>query len=581
MLSYILKIQICLFLCLFFYGTANGKDLLKIVTTEIPPYTGDGASTSGFLSEVVREAFKAGRVDIEMLSLPWGRAKWMIQKGKADAIFPINHSEIADLGATKALLYKTTPLVFVKQIGKSIAWNGYIDSLRGHRIGTVRAFAYTDSFDKSQDLRRTSSDSVEQNIKRLLKNRIDMALMDELTAKFYMDSLDKEKILEILSPPLINSSEFYMGFSPIDKLSRVRKVAFVKGLAAIENNGVYKKILDKYGVNGDIRMRDHDVDVVMFADKKARLKPKGSGVKSKVRKSDIRDISIGFVGFHWSTDGYQQSYKQVLEESARSQGFKLINYDAKASLDTQMKLIRDLIKKNVDVICVWPVHGKKILPVLEEARKAGIPTLIVNTPVDTSGFKLVRGYVGPNNVEGGRLAAQMMIEALGGKGKVVEIQGFPGYTTAIERSLGFHDEFKKQKALNPDITIEVIDVIAGYWSREKAYEAAKRLARRIEHFDGLYVADDNMGIGALKALREVNRLKGVKITSATLFGDGYDAIKAGKIYGSVWQDPAKDARIAVETALKIAKHQPIEFFNFFETPKITKRNVDSISRPPF
>ena len=82
MLSYILKIQICLFLCLFFYGTANGKDLLKIVTTEIPPYTGDGASTSGFLSEVVREAFKAGRVDIEMLSLPWGRAKWMIQKGK-------------------------------------------------------------------------------------------------------------------------------------------------------------------------------------------------------------------------------------------------------------------------------------------------------------------------------------------------------------------------------------------------------------------------------------------------------------------------------------------------------------------
>lgn len=235
----------------------------------------------------------------------------------------------------------------------------------------------------------------------------------------------------------------------------------------------------------------------------------------------------------------------------------------------------------MDVIAVWPVHGKKILPVLQKAKQAGIPVLVVNTPIDVSGFDLIRGYTGPNNVEEGKLAAQMMIKALNGKGHVVEIQGFPGYSTAIERSSGFSAELDRQKHNNPNITMEIVDVAAGYWSREKSRQAAKHLARRLDHFDGLYVADDNMAVGAMEYLESIGRLNNLVITSATLFADGYDAIKAGKIYGSVWQSPAADANLAINVAIEIAKGKEIEFFNFFKTPKVTGKNVSSFKRPSF
>ena len=249
-----------------------------------------------------------------------------------------------------------------------------------------------------------------------------------------------------------------------------------------------------------IRDRQKKVKITHVSSAVPSIKPKGSHVYPKVLKNNVADMVIGFCGFHWKTDGYQKKYEQIIVQLAKQQGFTLIKVDAMASLDLQISQVEALIKKQVDVIAVWPVHGKKILPVLMKAKQAGIPVLVVNTPIDVSGFDLIRGYTGPNNVEEGRLAAQMMIKALNGKGLIAEIQGFPGYSTAIERSLGFSDELDKQKRTNPNITMEIVDVAAGYWSREKSRQAAKHLARRIDHFDGLYVADDNMAVGAMEYL---------------------------------------------------------------------------------
>ena len=570
-----------LVLCLSLASHGFAKDVIRVATTKIPPYTGNEIDTTGFLSEIVRSAFSAVNMEAKLGSLPWARGKSVMMMGQVDAMFPSSFSELEELGALKVLLYKTSPLVLIKRKNTRMNWNGRLSSISGSDVGVLRGFSYTQEFDQAINFKKLSASNNETNINKLSQKKLDLTIMDELTANFYIHGYGLTEKLEILTPSVINSTEFYLGFSPATRPRKYEQKALIKGLGIIKENGDYQKILEKYGVNDQVVLKHREVEISNLSSTAAVANPKGSDVFPKNIKTKVRDVVIGFCGFHWQTDGYQRRYEQIILQQEKSQGFTLINYDAKASLDLQISQVEALIEKQVDVIAVWPVHGKKILPVLEKAKQAGIPVMVVNTPIDVSGFDLIRGYTGPNNVQEGRLAAQMMIKALNGKGLIAEIQGFPGYTTAIERSIGFSEELDKQKRNNPEITLEIVDVAAGYWSREKSRQAAKHLARRIDHFDGLYVADDNMAVGAMEYLESIGRLENLIITSATLFADGYDAIKTGKIYGSVWQDPAADASIAIEVAIKIAKGKEIEFFNFFNTPKVTQKNILNFKRPSF
>jgi ribose transport system substrate-binding protein len=66
-----------------------------------------------------------------------------------------------------------------------------------------------------------------------------------------------------------------------------------------------------------------------------------------------------------------------------------------------------------------------------------------------------------------------------------------------------------------------------------------------------------------------------------MFGEGYDAMERGEIWGSVYQSPTSDAQIAVDTAIKVAQGEEIPKKNFFETPKVTHKIVHLFKRPPF
>jgi len=97
----------------------------------------------------------------------------------------------------------------------------------------------------------------------------------------------------------------------------------------------------------------------------------------------------------------------------------------------------------------------------------------------------------------------------------------------------------------------------------------------------VYVADDNIGIGGLNALKEAGMAGEVVMTSACLFGEGYDAIEEGYLSASVFQSPAEDARNTVRTAVKVAQGEDLDFWQFFETPPVYPWNLDEFERPNF
>lgn len=294
--------------------------------------------------------------------------------------------------------------------------------------------------------------------------------------------------------------------------------------------------------------------------------------------ADDGSIVIGHTANNTGIDSYQTTHEKVYRETVEAtEGVTAIMLDARGEVETQINQIETLIQRGVDVITVWPVSGKAVVPAVRQAQQAGIPVVVVNSLIDESGYDYVVGFAGPNTYVQGENGAIAMIEALNGEGNVVELMGLPGYLTAINRSGGFQDYLAEN---GPGITLLATE--PADWNRAKATEAMENLIVRYgDQIDGVYVADDNIGIGALNALKEAGMAGEVAITSACMFGEGYDAMAEGYIMGSVYQSPAEDARKAVETAIKAAKGEEVPFFNYFDTPVVTPENMDQFERPNF
>lgn len=295
----------------------------------------------------------------------------------------------------------------------------------------------------------------------------------------------------------------------------------------------------------------------------------------------LSDITIGFANVNAGGNAYSATYTDTFIETAKDLGVKAVVLDAQADAAKQADHIRDLIAQQVDVLIVWPVNGKAVVPAVKQASEAEIPVVITNSKIDDSGKKYTKTFSGPNDYAEAQMAAELMIKALGGKGNVVIIGGTPGYTVSQLREQGFRDAIAKY----PDI--KVLDSQPVNWSREKAQALMEDYITRFgKTIDGVYSMDSGMGIGALSAIQAAEK-EGkiepghIQQTDATLFGVVYDAIKAGQYYGSVLQSPEEDAKAALKAAILLAEGQPLPEEVYFDGVPVTKENVDQIKRPSF
>lgn len=586
MRSFILTLMLFLGLiqcqCLALASVDNNANSVTLVTVERPPYTSDEKNRQGFLTDIVESAFQKEGYRVKRHTLPWARAKLLVMSGEADAIYPASYEDTFDMNGERVLLYNTLPIVLVKHISSEDRWNGDLSSLKGRSIASHRGIHFSQEYSVLKDVDKIDVGSTEQLFNLVKRKRVDFAITDELTAN-YMLSKPAYRDLVVLSPPYIASSELYLGISSLDENANDMQAAFERGLANIKASGEYQAILSAYRIEEKVRLLSDETKRFTPLEPSTLRDLKGSGLLPTQERASVSEMQIAVIGFNWETDSYQQTYRDQLEALAAQKGVNLSIYDAQGSIEQQIELVRQVVQSKPDVIALWPVHGEKIEPALQFAYQQNIPVFLINTPVTESLWQYVRGYIGPDNYQEGVLAAKMMHEALGNKGRVLEIQGFPGYKTAVLRSLGFHQYLKDMRQQNSEFDIEVVDVAAGYWSRDKAYQAMQRLLRRHDNFDGLYIADDNMAIGAISALKEVEWSKeySPKITSATLFGEGYDAIKKGDIWRSVWQSPKEEATLTIDTLILYLRGEDVPLLTFLPIKPVTKDKVDDIQRPMF
>jgi ribose transport system substrate-binding protein len=206
--------------------------------------------------------------------------------------------------------------------------------------------------------------------------------------------------------------------------------------------------------------------------------------------------------------------KAAVEKMAANLGVKLIFADAYANQSQQSSDMKGFITQKVSGILIDPVTVDSIVPAIEKAVAAGIPVATVDREANTDKALV---HVGPDEVEGGRAAARYIIDRLGNKGTVIELEGTPGASPTISRKKGFDEVIGKSK-------VKILTSQDGEFDRSTASAIMVRLMKDYPKFDAVFAHNDDMIIGVIQAMSVAGTKPSTKVTV------GYDASSDGLAY---------------------------------------------------
>ena len=251
------------------------------------------------------------------------------------------------------------------------------------------------------------------------------------------------------------------------------------------------------------------------------------------------------------------------QAEAKKLGVDLTVTDAQNDASQQANQLQNFTSSNLGAIIVNPVDSDAASNSVKAADQAKIPVIAVDRGVNKAS---VDALVASDNVKGGELAARTIGEKLGGKGKIVILQGQAGTSAARERAAGFAAGLKAYPG------IQVVAQQPADFDRTKGLDVMSNLLQAHPDVRGVIAANDEMALGAIKALGS-KAGKSVSVVGFDGTPDGLTAVKNGTLYASVAQQPSMLGKIAVDNALKAIEGKKVEETVKVPVKVVTKENV--------
>jgi len=253
-----------------------------------------------------------------------------------------------------------------------------------------------------------------------------------------------------------------------------------------------------------------------------------------------------------------------MQKKAEELGAELIIVDAERSPLKQIEQIESFIAQKVDVIILNPSEYEACSPAVTKALAANIPIVNVNSATKIA----PTAFVGSNDLESGRIAMKFIADQLGGKGNVVMIQGLNGQAAQIQREQGAKEILKEYPGL------KLIAQQTAEWDRSKSMDLMQNWIQSYgTKINAVFAHNDEMGLGAVKALQDAGMKDKVVVVSIDAIADALQAVKKGDLDATVFQDAKKQGAGAVETAVKIAQGQKVEKELMIPFQLVTKATI--------
>lgn len=266
-------------------------------------------------------------------------------------------------------------------------------------------------------------------------------------------------------------------------------------------------------------------------------------------------------------NAFGQLLRARIEEHAKARGFAVqFTYAPAEAGETQIAQVRTFIDAKVDALLVMPVDAAANATITRLAQEADIPLVYFNNGPREDWFPGRVAFVLPNDLVAGRLQMRKLAQMLDGSGSVAILSGPPAHSGAVLRTQGVKEVTREF----PNLRL-VAEAVAD-WDRAKARAiVAGWLAQGIS-IAAIAANNDEMALGAAEAVEAAGIPAGrILIGGVDAIPDAIAAMQRKRMAVTVHQDAAVQGRRAVDDALALIRHEPVQQYDWMPFELVTDR----------
>lgn len=219
------------------------------------------------------------------------------------------------------------------------------------------------------------------------------------------------------------------------------------------------------------------------------------------------------------------------------------------SIEQQIAIVDDLMRSDVDAIVIAPGDSVRLIPVLRQAREAGVVVVNIDNRLDPQ-FMAEAGltgvpFISVDNEEGAYRVTRHIVDQVDGPAEAVIIEGIRDADNAQARRRGAERAFAEAPA------VTVVARETANWKIDEGYAVARQLLTAHPDVELIFAANDMMGLGAIQYLREAGLAGEVRVAAFDALEEALDAVRDGTLAATVDQRAATQGYLGIEYAVRM------------------------------
>lgn len=251
--------------------------------------------------------------------------------------------------------------------------------------------------------------------------------------------------------------------------------------------------------------------------------------------------------------------KDGAEAKAKELGYNLIVLDSQNDPSKELSNVEDLTVRGVKAILINPTDSDAVSNAIRMANRSNIPVLTLDRGASRGE---VVSHIASDNVAGGEMAGKFIMEKVGEKAKVIQLEGIAGTSAARERGEGFMKSVEGSE-------MQVLASQPADFDRTKGLNVMENLLAANSDVQAVFAQNDEMALGALRAVQASG--KDVMIVGFDGTDDGIAAVNRGLLSATIAQQPDMIGALGVETADKMLKGDTVEEYIPVPLKVVTKQ----------
>ena len=226
-----------------------------------------------------------------------------------------------------------------------------------------------------------------------------------------------------------------------------------------------------------------------------------------------------------------------------------------SDITQQVSIIDQMIAAQVDAIVIAPADSKALVPALARANQAGIILVNIDNRLDASvlsEFDLVIPHVGPDNKEGARKVGDYLAGILVAGDEVAILEGIVSSINSQARRDGFEEAANARGLI-------IATIQSASWEQTKAAEITSAVLTQHPRLKGVMAANDNMALGALSAIKQLDRLDEIEVVGFDNISAVNKLVREGEILATADQHGDLLAVYGIEFALHTLAGKKVQY----------------------